>query len=186
MTPQFFLPAIGGAHLDIIPETARGFLYFVLGVVSVAQVKRFGRRTAFAATILFALFAVVYSHFPRHGAAVAIGALPAGIAGIVATLAWSRVLADCRGWLVRTLSFWGRYSMSIYVLHIFFTAGARIALKHVATHLAAHGVGAAIVATGIEIAAATALGIGLPLGINWAVSKFDLEKWFGLQHMETS
>jgi fucose 4-O-acetylase-like acetyltransferase len=186
VVPQFFLPGIGSARLSIVPETTRGFLYFVVGVVSVSQVKRFGRTTALAATVLFALLAAVYYHFPGQGAAVAIGAVPAGIAGIVATLAWSRVLAERRGWLVRTLSFWGRYSMSIYVLHIFFTAGARMALKHVATRLARHGAGSALAAAVLEVAVATMLGILLPLGINWVVSKFDMDKWLGLQHMETS
>ena len=38
-------------------------------------------------------------------------------------------------------------------------------------------------ATVIEIVAAIVAGILLPLGFNWLVSKFDLDKWFGLQHM---
>jgi hypothetical protein len=41
-------------------------------------------------------------------------------------------------------------------------------------------------ATTIEILAATTLGLALPLGINWIVSKLNLDKWFGIQHMETA
>ena len=56
---------------------------------------------------------------------------------------------------------------------------ARIALKRLASKP-----GPTLLVTVIEIGAATVAGILLPLGINWLVSKFDLDKWFGLQHME--
>ena len=71
--------------------------------------------------------------------------------------------------------------MSIYVLHIFFTAGVRIALKRLAPR---PGTAPSLTATVIEMVAATVLGILLPLGINWIVSRARLDKWFGLQHME--
>jgi peptidoglycan/LPS O-acetylase OafA/YrhL len=121
------------------------------------------------------------AHLPDNIGAVAV--LPAGIAGIFATLAWSRLLASRGGWLANTLAFWGRYSMSIYVLHIFFTAGVRIALKRLAPR---PGAIPSVAATAIEIVAATVLGVLLPLGINWLVSRARLDKWLGLQHMETA
>jgi fucose 4-O-acetylase-like acetyltransferase len=110
---------------------------------------------------------------------VLIWVLPAAVAGIVATLAWSRLVAQARSLRVvsSVLAFFGRYSMSVYVMHIFFTAGVRIALKRLSAHPTA-------LVTFVEIAAAMVAGTLLPLGINWLVSKFDLDGWFGLQHME--
>jgi hypothetical protein len=71
--------------------------------------------------------------------------------------------------------------MSIYVLHIFFTAGVRIALKRLAPR---PGSVPSVAATVTEMVAATTLGILVPLGINWLVSRVRLDKWFGLQRME--
>ena len=184
LLPQFFLNQFYNAHLLIVVETVRGFLYFVLGVVSVAQVRQFGRWIAIAATVLFLLFAIVDYQSQLSGTIAGPAALPAGITGIIATLAWSRMLASRGGWLASMIAFWGRYSMSIYVMHIFFTAGARIALKRLS--IGQPSGGPALAATVIEIAAATIAGIGLPLAINWIVSKFDIDQWFGIQHMETA
>jgi fucose 4-O-acetylase-like acetyltransferase len=186
LAPQFFLSSITGAHLVIVVEIVRGFFYFVLGAVSVTQLRQFGRWMAFSATILFILFAIVYYQSQLSGAIAAPAALPAGVAGIVAALAWSRMLADSNNPIAslfaRPLAFCGRYSMSIYVMHIFFTAGIRIAIRQfdfVPSLPAALG-------TFIEIAAAGIAGILLPLGVNWIISKFDLDKWLGLQHMEST
>lgn len=186
LAPQFFLATLANAHLLIVLETVRGFLYFILGVVSVAQVKQFGRWMAIAATVLFILFAIIFYQSQLSGAIAAPAALPAGIAGIVATLAWSRMIAAHGGRLVSTLAFLGRYSMSIYVMHIFFTAGTRIALKHLAIVSPPAGGTPSLAATIVQLAAATVAGIALPLAINWMVSKFDLDRWFGLQHMEAA
>ena len=186
LVPQFFLTTLGNAGLLIIPETVRGFLYFILGVISVAQVRQFGRWVAIAATVLFILFAIIFYQSQLSGAIAAPAALPAGIAGIIATLAWSRMMATRGGWFVAMLAFFGRYSMSIYVMHIFFTAGTRIALTRVRLSSPAPAAGPTLAATVIEIVAITGAGVALPLAINWVVSKFDLDKWFGLQHMETS
>jgi fucose 4-O-acetylase-like acetyltransferase len=105
--------------------------------------------------------------------------LPAATAGIVATLAWSRLIAQARALrpVSSVLAFFGRYSMSIYVMHIFFTAGMRIALKRLGAH-------PTTLITLVEITAAMVAGTLLPLAINWLVSKFELDAWFGLQHME--
>jgi fucose 4-O-acetylase-like acetyltransferase len=179
--PLFFSKPLLNAHLNIVFEIVRGFLYFILGVVTVNQVKRLGRWTAIVATALyFVIAAAIWRIHPAENLANAI-VVPAGIAGIFATLAWARMLAARSGWLGDTLAFWGRYSMSIYVLHIFFTAGVRIALKRLAPR---PGATPSVTATVIEMVAATALGILLPLGINWLVSRARLDKWFGLQHME--
>jgi fucose 4-O-acetylase-like acetyltransferase len=186
LAPQFFLPAIYGAGLNILPETVRGLFYFTLGVVSVALLRQFGRWTALSATILFFLFAILYYQSQISGPLAAPAALPAGIAGVIATLAWSRMLAARGGWLASTFAFWGRYSMSIYVMHIFFTAGVRIALQHLHVARPASGAGPTFAATLLEIVAATALGILLPLAINRIISNFELDKWFGIQHMETN
>jgi fucose 4-O-acetylase-like acetyltransferase len=183
LTAFYFYDPLFHHFLLIVLETARGFLYFILGVVSVALVKRMGSRTAIVATVLFALFAVVSYRANLPDGIGDATLLPAGIAGIAATLAWSRLLSARGGWLASTFAFWGRYSMSIYVLHIFFTAGVRIALKHFAPR---PGAMPGIAATGLEIVAATALGVLLPLAINWVVSRVNLDKWLGLQHMETS
>jgi len=163
----------------IVPETTRAFVFFVLGVVTVNQVKRFGWRTALAATAVFVATAVVVYQSSQHwpnlvGAGVMLGV---ACAGISATLAWSRLLAWHPGLAVKTLSFLGRYSMSIYVIHIFITAGLRIILKKAGAH---DTVGYAVA----EIALGTALGVAIPLGINWAVSRFALDRWFGLQSMK--
>jgi len=182
---SFFLQPLGAAQLNIVPETARGFFYFILGIVSVAQVKQFGRWIAVTATILFVLFATLYYQSHLWGSLGLIAAIPAGMAGIIATLAWARMLTPRGGWLVNILAFCGRYSMSIYVTHIFFTAGARIALKTIGIGRSAV-TGPSVPAIVLEIAAATVLGVALPLAINWVISKFDADQWLGLQHMETS
>ena len=129
LATQFFLGPLGEAHLFIVLETVRGFLYFILGVVSVSMVRQFGRWVAMAATVLFLMFAIVDYQSQFSGVLAAPAALPAGIAGIIATLAWSRMLAARGGWFAGMIALWGRYSISIYVMHIFFTAGIRIALK---------------------------------------------------------
>jgi fucose 4-O-acetylase-like acetyltransferase len=183
LAPMLFLQSVSYAYTQIVFETVRGFLYFVLGLVSVAQVRQFGQWTAIAATALFALFATIFYQSQLSGSYGAVAVLPAAVAGIVATLAWSRLIAAAQGrftaTFAQTFAFLGRYSMSIYVMHIFFTAGVRIALKRLAANPTA-------AVTAVEIVGATVLGIALPLGINWIVSKFDLDSWFGLQHMETS
>jgi len=181
LAPLLFVQQSSHWGLIIIPETVRGFLFFILGVVSVTQVKRLGLRSAIVATVLYGLFAFAFWKMHPAGDIGSVIVLPAAIAGIVAALAWSRLLAARGGRLADTLALWGRYSMSIYVLHIFFTAGVRIALKHLAP---APGARPAIAATILEIVAATALGVLLPLAINWMVSRANLDKWFGLQHME--
>jgi fucose 4-O-acetylase-like acetyltransferase len=186
LVPQFFLGPLGDAHLFIIPETVRGFFYFILGVVSVSLVRQFGRWVAIAATVLFILFAIVYYQSQFSGVLTAPAALPAGVAGIIATLAWSRMLDARGGWFAGMIAFWGRSSMSIYVMHIFFTAGTRIALKRLPFVASQASAGPTLAATALEIAAATVSGIALPLAINWAISKFDLDKWFGLQRMEAA
>jgi hypothetical protein len=186
LVPQFFLGPLSDAHLFIIPETVRGFLYFILGVVSVSMVSQFGRWVAMAATVLFILFAIVYYQSQFSGALAAPAALPAGVAGIIATLAWSRMLATRGGWFARMIAFWGRYWMSIYVMHIFFTAGMRIALKRLPFVAVQPSARPTVTATVLEIAAATVAGIALPLATHWVVSKFDLDKWFGLEHMEAA
>jgi fucose 4-O-acetylase-like acetyltransferase len=182
VAPLFFMAAIARFQLLILLETVRGFLFFVLGVVSVTQVKQLGRWAAIAATLLFALLAVALYQSQLGGNIGTLAVVPVSIAGIVATLAWSRLLAAQDGFLSKALAaplaFLGRYSMSIYVMHIFFTSGVRIALKRLASR-------PTLAITVIEIVAATAIGTLLPLGINWLVSKLDLDKWFGLQHMES-
>jgi len=177
--PLFFTNAILNAHLQIVLQTTGGFLYFVLGAVSVSQVKQFGRWAAIAATVLFAVFATAFYQSQWIGAKAMVAMLPAAVAGIAATLAWSRLLAAHPGAFRATLAFLGRYWIAIYVMHIFFTAGVRIALNRLGTQ-------PSIAGTALEILAATAVGIALPLGINWVISRFGLDSWFGLRHMETT
>jgi fucose 4-O-acetylase-like acetyltransferase len=184
LAPGVVMHMLGRGGPLIIPETTRGFLYFTLGVVSVAQVKQFGRWTAISCTVLFALFATLYYQSHLAGTMADIAALPAGITGIISTLAWARMLASRNNWAVDALAVCGRYSMSIYVTHIFFTAGVRIALKRLIW--VAPGAGPSPVAVCIEIVAAIVVGVTLPLAFNWMVSKFELDRWFGLQHMETA
>lgn len=177
----FFIPPIARFQLFIVLDTVRGFLYFVLGVISVQQVKQLDKWAAVIATVMFAVLAVAVYQSQVRGTAGTIAAVPVAIAGITATLAWSRMLAAQEGTFIRkpiaALAFLGRYFMSIYVMHIFFTAGVRIAFERLASRPTMR----AIVA---EIVAATVAGILLPLGFNWLISKFDLDKWFGLRHME--
>ena len=186
LAPQFFLPAIANAHLVIVLQTVRGFFYFVIGGISVSQIRQFGRWMAITATVLFILFAIIYYQSQLAGVIAAPAALPAGIAGVVATLAWSRMLAERTGRLAGTiaaaLAFCGRYWMGIFVIHIFFTTAARLALQP----LAFSSIMPAGIAAFVEIAVAVIAGVLGPLGINWIVSKFDLDKWFGLRPMETN
>ena len=166
-------------QLGIVLQTVRGFLFFTLGVVSVTQVKQLGRWGAVVATVLFVASAVAFQQAQFSERFGLIWVLPTATAGIVGTLAWSRLVAQSRALrpVSSVLAFFGRYSMSIYVMHIFFTAGIRITLKQLGAHPTA-------LVTFVEIAAAMVAGTLLPLAINWLVSKFALDGWFGLQHME--
>jgi fucose 4-O-acetylase-like acetyltransferase len=181
--PIFFIQQLSQAYLQIVLDTVRGFLYFVLGALTVAQVKRFGRGTAITTTLFFVIAATVFHLSGLGGAAGTVAVVPVALSGIAATLAWSRLLTAHPGRLVSKLvyglAFLGRYSMSIYVMHIFFTAGVRIGLKHLAIH-------PALLTTIIEVTAATVLGTLAPLAINWILSKWNLDKWFGIQHMEVA
>jgi fucose 4-O-acetylase-like acetyltransferase len=179
VVPTIFTPFMGRYQLGVVLQSMRGFLFFTLGAVSVAQVKQLGRWAAVVSTVLFVALAVAFQQAQFSERLVLIWVLPAAVAGIVATLAWSRLVAQARSLRVvsSVLAFFGRYSMSVYVMHIFFTAGVRIALKRLSAHPTA-------LVTFVEIAAAMVAGTLLPLGINWLVSKFDLDGWFGLQHME--
>ncbi len=163
----------------IVMETARAFVFFILGVATVTLVKRLGGGAAAASTVLFALLATIIYQLGSQGIVQALVTLGTACAGIAATLGWSRMLAPHRNAVVKTLSFLGRYSMSIYVMHIFVTAGTRILFKR----LGAHDTASFLVA---EILLGTALGIAVPLAVNWVVSKSSLDRWFGLQHMETA
>jgi surface polysaccharide O-acyltransferase-like enzyme len=159
-------------------ETTRAFVFFVLGVVTVRQVRRFDWRVASAATILFVTSAIMFYRKPWMDTTLAAVSLIPACAGIAATLAWSRLFAPHPNILIKTLGFLGRYSMSIYVIHILLTAGVRIAMKRLGAH---DTLGFTIA----EIVAGTTLGIAVPLAFNWAVSKLSVERWFGLQRMET-
>jgi len=178
LIPLFFIDVLSRNYLQIVLQTTRGFLYYVIGVVTVTQMKQLGRWAAIAATLLFAVFATVNIQSQFHGLIGTVAELPAALSGIVATLAWSRLLAAKDNVTTSALAFLGRYSMSIYVMHIFFTAGVRIALQRL--HLQPNLAG-----TLLEIVTATAIGILLPLGINWVVSKINMDAWLGIQHMET-
>lgn len=177
-------PELIRLELQVVLQITRGFLFFTLGVVAVSQIKELGRWAAVVATLLFAALAVVYYQAQLNGPLSAgVLVVPIAAAGIVATLGWSRDLADAKGTAVgrvtSVLAFFGRYSMSIYVMHIFFTAGVRIALKRYAGHPTA-------LVTWTEIVAATVVGTLAPLAINWVASKMSVDKWLGLQRMETA
>lgn len=163
----------------IVMETTRAFVFFVLGVITVNQVRRFGWKAALAATLLFVASAVVFYRMPWLDTTLAVVSVITACAGIVATLAWSRFFALRPNLLIKTLGFLGRYSMSIYVIHILLTAGVRIVMKRLGAH---DSLGFTIA----EIVAGTTFGIVVPLIVNWAVSKLSVERWFGLQKMETA
>jgi len=163
----------------IVAETVRAFVFYMLGAVSVRQVKRFGWTTALTATVVFAITTWMVYHQDWRDTTVAVVSLVTGCAGIAATLAWSRLLAPHHNAVTRTLGFLGAYSMSIYVIHILITASVRIVWKRLGAH-------DNLPFTAAELVTATTLGIAIPLGINWIVSKFSLDRWFGLQHMETA
>jgi len=163
----------------IVMETTRAFVFFVLGVVSVNQIKRLEWKTALAATALFSIFATVVYWNQWADTTVAIVSLGTACTGIAATLSWSRLIAPHQSFVVKSLGFLGRYSMSIYVIHIILTAGVRIAMKRMGAY-------DNLAFTVAEIAAGTTLGIVIPLAINWVVSKLSIERWLGLQRMETA
>ena len=175
--PLFFFVAIGQAYLLIILEATRGFLYFTVGVISVTQLKQLGRWAAIAATFLYVVFALVALQSQLPGGLGEASTVPAALAGIMATIAWSRMLASRQGAVVGAIAFCGRYSMSIYVMHIFFTAGMRIAMGRL-------GVKPTLAGTVVEIVAATVVAMAAPLAINWVASRLRLDVWMGIQRME--
>jgi fucose 4-O-acetylase-like acetyltransferase len=179
--PQFWDVFLAKHEMGVILQIVRGFFFFTLGVVTATQIKQLGRWAAIVATMLFAALAVVHYQAQLTGPMAGILLTPVAVAGIVATLGWSRDLAEAHGALVERLTgmlaFFGRYSMSIYVMHIFFTAGVRIALRKYAMHPTA-------LVTAVEIVSATVIGTLAPLAINWVASKIHADTWLGLQHME--
>jgi fucose 4-O-acetylase-like acetyltransferase len=185
--PAVMPAAWSAGNFGMVALFVKGSLYFVLGVVTVGLVKRLGFMAALAATGAFSAMAV-WIRLVQPGDLVGyFVVIPATCFGVAATLGWSRVLAGSyaetmRGFgnaVVSRLAFVGRYSMSIFVMHITFTAGVRIALKRL-------GARPTLAFTVLEIVAALVVGILVPLGINWVISRFDLDRWFGVQHMEAA
>jgi fucose 4-O-acetylase-like acetyltransferase len=183
VVPLLFESLILKLTLGVVFQVTRGFLFFVMGVAAAGMIKELGRWAAVVATLLYAALAVAYYQAQLTGPLAPMLMVPVSIAGIVMTLGWSRSLADARGSVAErvtaVVAFFGRYSMSIYVMHIFFTAGVRIALRRYAVH-------PTMAITVTEIVAATVVGTLAPLGINWVLSKVHVDKWLGLQRMETA
>jgi fucose 4-O-acetylase-like acetyltransferase len=164
---------------NIVMETTRAFVFFILGVATVSLIRRFDWKTALIATALFAICNIVVYRIQWADTSLAIVSLGIACAGIAATLAWSRLLARHRSVLSKTLAFLGRFSMSIYVIHIIITAGVRIAMQRA-------GANDSLIMTMAEIGLGMTLGITIPLAINWLASRLAIERWLGLQPMVTT
>ncbi len=180
-----YIEARGTIPYPVLSQTAKGFLFFMVAANFGYVIKKFGRWTAIAASILFALLAILQYQSQMEGALGDTTQIAPAFVGIVATIAWSRLLAAKQSGIVRALAFWGRYSMSIYVMHIFVTAAVRIGLQRLKVpSWNAQGGEKGALAVLLELGLATLLGILMPLAVNRVVSWMNLDKWFGLQNME--
>jgi hypothetical protein len=95
-------------------------------------------------------------------------ALPAAIAGSVALLALAIAL---RGELARAAAALGRASMAIFVLHVLFVAGARIALHKLL----------GVAAPGLIFPLALAAGLAGPLALRALAVRAGIARIAGLQ-----
>lgn len=183
VAPLFFETIVLRLTLGVVFQVARGFLFFTLGAVTAGPIRQLGRWAAVVATLLFAALAVGYYQVQITGPLGPMLMVPVSVAGMVAVLGWSRSLAESRLALAAAVTaavgILGRYSMSIYVMHIFFTAAVRFALHRLALPPARW-------VTAAEILAALAAGTLGPLAINWIASKTNAHRWLGLQPMETA
>ncbi len=103
--------------------------FFVAGVLATERIRALGPRSALVLLVpAIALWCVAFAIMPLSGETPYLrpAALPAACAGIVAVLALSRLAAQtlAAALFVRL----GQASMTIYVMHILGTAGARTAL----------------------------------------------------------
>jgi fucose 4-O-acetylase-like acetyltransferase len=145
--------------------------FFVCGVLATYRIRALGRRSALALLLpAIALWCVAFAVMPLSGETPYLkpAALPAACAGIAAVLALSRLLAQTvvAPLFVRL----GQASMTIYVMHILGTAGARTALirLHVPEAPALYWI------------VCTLVGVALPLLAHDLLARADLLPLFGL------
>jgi peptidoglycan/LPS O-acetylase OafA/YrhL len=148
--------------------------FFVLGAwlgpVLVQRVASARMRSAIAVALAaFALWLAAALAVQASGAGYwSVAALPAALAGSLALLALS---AAARGSLGEACSALGRASMAIYVLHVLFVAGARIALHKLL----------GVTAPGLILPLALAAGIFGPLAVRAVALRLQLARPLGLQ-----
>src|SRR5262249_17395879 len=95
-------------------------------------------------------------------------ALPAAFAGSIAMLAASLAL---RGRAAAVCGALGRASMAIYVLHVLFVAGARMALNR----------GLGVWEPALILPLALVAGVAGPLAVRALALRLNAARWLGLQ-----
>jgi fucose 4-O-acetylase-like acetyltransferase len=158
--------ALAYLQFDNAVWTFRSFLnlpYFLLGILIVERIRRGPHNPAiwFAAFAAALLFAAIDAALYELNGAVRIGIGLASGAGLIFA---ASALRD--GPVVRAIILLGRTSFAIYVAHLIFTAGTRIALMRVG-----------IVDPAIHIAAGLIAGVAIPLIAVLMARRLGLSQW---------
>lgn len=156
---------------EIVFQTTRGLLHYSIGAMLAGRLLE-GRRPGTAALVGMAgLFATAVLACLALNIRSAL-ALPAAAAGIALTIGLGQRLAAHARWLVLL----GAASMSVYVLHIFATAGTRVVMAHA---LGAHH-GA------ILLVLCTLAGLVFPLAVHRAAMRLGISTLLGLSERRTA
>lgn len=152
--------------------TVRGFLFVTLGMIVGPRMTRQLPPLA-AAVLAAALFTAVYlvsaPLFLAHSRPEIV--LSAGLMGTAGIVLLSQALD--RAWLATPLTplrFLGRISLTLLVVHILGTAGARIVLLHV-LHVRD---------VWVHLAVDTAAGLALGVAVQWLATRAHATSWLGL------
>lgn len=152
-------------------DISYGFTYFAVGML--ARARDWQRRVPqgwATATGLSLVYLIVAWACYRAGVAERL-AFPAALLGVAATITWSASISrfDCHA-PVDLLSGIGRFSMGIYVMHIFFLAGIRtimVRLVHVSEPLAI-------------LLVAVPLSVIIPAAVQAVLVRWKVNDWVGL------
>jgi uncharacterized membrane protein YcfT len=151
---------------DIVRASARGLLYYALGVSFAGFPARWSPRLPAAVglvTLFGAAAAACFALGIPEGAAI-----PSAVVGIAATVAVAGVL---RGPVAALISRLGALSMSIYVMHVVASAAMRVALER--------GLGTRNFM--LHLLVGTVAGIFLPLVAHYSARPLGLLPWLGLR-----
>lgn len=151
-------------------DVSYGFIYFALGMIARAHSWQHHLPAGWPAVALSVAFLAVAWTCYCAGVPERL-AFPAALLGIAATLAWSKSATSLTdNMVISILVRVGRFSMGIYVMHIFFLAGFRTAMTHL-FHISQPIV---------LLLVAVPLSVALPVLVQAVLVSWQLNNWAGL------